>query len=68
MAVTRRSFLKSSGLAVSGLIAAPSFLRRTALADTIAATGKDRPIIIAIFQRGAADGISMVVPFGDKSY
>src|SRR5262249_46242030 len=29
---------------------------------------KDRPIFIAIFQRGAADGISMVVPFGDRNY
>ncbi|HWP44535.1 MAG TPA: DUF1501 domain-containing protein [Blastocatellia bacterium] len=68
MALTRRSFLKTSGLALSGLVSAPSFLRRTALAETLAAEGKDRPIIIAIFQRGAADGISMVVPFGDKSY
>ena len=46
----------------------PSFLMRTALAQKNAGPGKDRPIIIAIFQRGAADGISMVVPFGDKSY
>jgi uncharacterized protein (DUF1501 family) len=68
MAVTRRFFLKSSGLALASFAAAPSFLKRTALAQTIGGTGKDRPIIIAIFQRGAADGISMVVPFGDKSY
>src|SRR5438876_4771212 len=68
MATTRRYFLKSSGLALAGLAAAPSFLVRTALAQTNAAHGKDHPIIIAIFQRGAADGISMVVPFGDKYY
>ena len=66
MAVTRRFFLKSSGLAMASFAAAPSFLQRTALGQTVA--GKDRPIIIAIFQRGAADGVSMVVPFGDKSY
>ena len=68
MAVTRRFFLKSSGLALASFAAAPSFLKRTALAQTVGGAGKDRPIIIAIFQRGAADGISMVVPFGDKSY
>ena len=35
---------------------------------TGSASGKDRPILIAVFQRGAADGISMVAPFGDRNY
>ena len=39
-----------------------------AFAQTTAAAGKYHPIIIAIFQRGAMDGISAVIPFGDKSY
>lgn len=68
MALTRRYFLKSSGIALAGFAATPSFLIRTALAQTNGGSGRDRPIIIAIFQRGAADGISMVVPFGDKNY
>ena len=68
MAVTRRFFLKSSGIAMASLATAPSFLKRTALAQTPAAAGKDRPIIVAIFQRGAMDGISAVIPFGDKNY
>ncbi len=68
MAVNRRTFLKSSGLALASFAAVPTFLQRTAFADKLAATGKDRPIIIAIFQRGAADGVSMVVPFGDRAY
>ncbi|MEK6301760.1 MAG: DUF1501 domain-containing protein [Acidobacteriota bacterium] len=68
MAVTRRFFLKSSGVAMASLAAAPSFLKRTALAQTIGGTGKDHPVIIAIFQRGAMDGISAVIPFGDKNY
>jgi len=38
------------------------------MAQTNTAHSKDRPIIIAIFQRGAADGISVVVPFGDPHY
>jgi uncharacterized protein (DUF1501 family) len=68
MALTRRYFLKSGGVALAGFATAPSFLVRTALAQTNAGRQADRPVIVAIFQRGAADGISMVVPFGDKHY
>jgi uncharacterized protein (DUF1501 family) len=66
MAITRRYFLKTGGVALASFATAPSFLMRTALAQTAASS--DHPIIIAIFQRGAADGISMVVPFGDRDY
>jgi uncharacterized protein (DUF1501 family) len=68
MDVPRRFFLKSCGLALVSFAVAPSFLKRTALAQTLARAGKERPILIAIFQRGAADGLSMVVPFGDRHY
>ena len=68
MAQTRRYFLKSGGVALASFAAAPSFLIRTALAQDNGNRGVDYPIVIAIFQRGAADGISMVVPFGDKHY
>ena len=68
MAVTRRFFIKSSGITLASFAAAPSFLKRAALAQTTAAAGKDHPVIIAIFQRGAMDGISAVIPFGDKNY
>src|ERR1700681_876020 len=68
MAISRRYFLKSGGVALAGMASAPSFLVRTAFAQSNAASGKDHPVIIAIFQRGAADGISMTVPFGDKNY
>ncbi len=68
MPITRRFFLKSSGLALVSFSAAPSFLRRAAFAQTAGGAGGDRPILIAIFQRGAADGLSMVVPFGDRGY
>jgi uncharacterized protein (DUF1501 family) len=68
MAITRRYFLKSGGVALASFAAAPPFLVRTALAQTNTKGGAYHPIIIAIFQRGAADGISMVVPFGDKHY
>jgi uncharacterized protein (DUF1501 family) len=69
MSQSRRYFLKSTGLAMASFAAAPSFLVRSAMAqEASAVSGKDKPILIAVFQRGAADGISMVVPFGDRSY
>ena len=68
MTTSRRYFLKSGGVALASLGSVPSFLLRTAMAQTNTAHSKDRPIIIAIFQRGAADGISVVVPFGDPHY
>jgi len=62
---TRRSFLKGGALACVALGAAPRFLVRTALAQERA--GKPK-VLIAIFQRGAVDGLSMVVPHGDPDY
>ncbi|HEY7868573.1 MAG TPA: DUF1501 domain-containing protein, partial [Methylomirabilota bacterium] len=62
---TRRSFMKSGALALFALGGPPRFLVRAALADT----RTERPkILIAVFQRGAVDGLSMVVPHGDPDY
>ena len=62
---TRRSFMKGGALALLGLGAVPRFLVRAAYAQG----GATRPkILIAVFQRGAVDGLSMVVPHGDPSY
>jgi len=63
MELTRRFFLKSSGIALVGLSAVPSFLARAAAA--VAGRGK---ILVVIFQRGAADGLNIVVPHGEKDY
>src|SRR5947209_19633507 len=62
---SRRVFLKNGAFAFVSLGFAPSFLARTALA-----AGKSgRPkTLIAIFQRGAVDGLSVVVPFGESEY
>src|SRR5262249_24738944 len=64
--IDRRVFIKSSGVALATFATTPSFLLRTALAQTD--RPKSRPIVVAIFQRGAVDGISMVVPHGDPHY
>jgi uncharacterized protein (DUF1501 family) len=62
---TRRSFMKGGALALFALAGAPRFLLRTALAEERAARPK---ILVAIFQRGAVDGLSMVIPHGDPGY
>src|SRR5918998_2028624 len=69
---SRRFFLKQGGVALAsiGLAAgAPSFLQRVALAEglSVAPTGR-RKTLIAIFQRGAVDGLNMVVPHGERRY
>ena len=60
---TRRLFLKSSGLAMFGVGAAPLWLARAADAP-----GARKKVLVAVFQRGAVDGLNVVVPFGEKSY
>lgn len=64
--ITRRFFLKSGALAIAGLGAAnvPSFLQRAAAATE----GARNKTLIVIFQRGAADGLNVVVPHGDAAY
>ena len=62
---TRRSFMKRGALALLGMGSVPRFLVRTAYAQ---GTGARPKILIAVFQRGAVDGLSMVVPHGDPSY
>ena len=61
--ISRRIFLKDGGLALVSLGFAPTFLART-----IAAGAARQKILIAIFQRGAVDGLNMVVPFGERDY
>jgi uncharacterized protein (DUF1501 family) len=61
---SRRYFLKSSGLAMASLGLAPLFLGRIARGEP----QKKGKILITIFQRGAADGLNIVVPFAEKAY
>ena len=63
--ISRRVFLKDGAFAMVSLGFAPSFLARTAFA---AAPAQRPRQLIAIFQRGAVDGLNMVVPFGDAEY
>src|SRR5206468_11685828 len=61
--ITRRYFIRASAIAAAGFGAAPSWLLRAA------AQGQSRrKILVAVFQRGAADGLNIVVPFFEKRY
>src|ERR1700689_1771092 len=62
---TRRIFLKDMGIAMFGLGTAPAWLARASAADSVTARKK---VLVAIFQRGAVDGLNVVVPFGDRRY
>jgi uncharacterized protein (DUF1501 family) len=67
----RRYFLKSSGIALASfglMAAAPEFLHQFANAQTLTDRRGKKKILIAIFQRGAVDGLNMVVPFGESEY
>ena len=61
--VSRRIFMKNGSLALLSLGFAPSFLART-----VEAARHPHKILITIFQRGAVDGLNMIVPFGEDAY
>ena len=66
MSLTRRIFLRNGALAVVGTAAVPSFLTRAALASI--ENGGRTTRLVVIFQRGAADGLNIVVPHGEPQY
>ncbi|HEY3101278.1 MAG TPA: DUF1501 domain-containing protein [Methylomirabilota bacterium] len=61
--LTRRALLKGGACALAAVAAPPRFLARAALA-----ADARRKVLVAVFQRGAVDGLSMVVPYGDRDY
>jgi uncharacterized protein (DUF1501 family) len=63
----RRVFVRDGALALVTLGLSPSFLRRATFAAELKNAKKGK-ILICLFQRGAADGISMVVPHGEAAY
>lgn len=61
--LSRRYFIRASALTVAGAGLAPSWLLRAA-----SPAEEKKKILISIFQRGAADGLNIVVPFFEKRY
>src|SRR5579883_2087285 len=63
---SRRVFLRNSALAMVGMGTAPLWLKRALYASD--APSPRKKILVAVFQRGAADGLNIVVPHGEKAY
>src|SRR4029077_9963912 len=61
-----RVFLRNSALAVAGTAAVPSFLTRAAF-GAVDVGGRTKRLVV-IFQRGAADGLNIVVPHAESQY
>src|SRR5215469_2950662 len=63
--ITRRAFLQNGTMAVVGTAAIPSFLTRAAWGTASSQANKR---LVVIFQRGAADGLNIVVPHAEPAY
>jgi uncharacterized protein (DUF1501 family) len=66
MAISRRIFLRNSAIAMAGMGSAPLWLERAAFAGD--QQGARKKVLVAIFQRGAADGLNIVIPHAEKHY
>src|SRR6202023_1489174 len=64
MRFSRRYFLKQGGVALVGLSAMPAFLQRAAAGPPM----PNKKQLVVLFQRGAADGLNIVVPFAEPNY
>jgi uncharacterized protein (DUF1501 family) len=66
--ISRRFFLRAGTIALASFGLDPLFLDRAAYAfphRRLVARGKT---LVCLFQRGAVDGLNMVVPFGERAY
>ena len=67
----RRYFLKTSGIGLASfgfMAAAPDFLHQFADAAALRDGYGKKKVLVTIFQRGAVDGLNMVVPHAESSY
>lgn len=65
--MNRRAFIREGSFALLALGLPPAFLSQPLLARSLSA-GAKKKTLICIFQRGAVDGLSMVVPYGEEAY
>ncbi len=65
--VTRRGFMRGGAMALVGTSAIPAFLTRAVFAEATTAAANKKKLVV-IFQRGACDGLNVVVPYAEKNY
>ena len=61
--MNRRIFLKNGSMAMLALGFAPGFV-----VNSLKAARARRKVLVTIFQRGAVDGLNMIVPYGEEWY
>jgi len=66
MAISRRQFLKRTGVATAGALFGPSFFSNPFLRSAMAATIGDR-YFITLFLDGGNDGLNTVIPVTNGS-
>ncbi|WP_263365597.1 DUF1501 domain-containing protein [Edaphobacter bradus] len=64
---SRRGFMKGGALTLVGTSVIPAFLKRSVLAEMTTAATNNKKLVV-LFQRGAADGLNIVVPYREKNY
>ncbi len=64
MKLSRRELLRSSAYAMAGLATSPNWLHFGGIAKADDAD----TVLVALFLRGAADGLSLAIPHGDPLY
>lgn len=67
MAITRRALMRNGAMALVGTAAIPSFLTRALYAAETTSRGRGQRLVV-LFQRGAADGLNIVVPHAESYY
>src|ERR1700722_15826960 len=67
MNTPRRIFLRNGALALAGTTGLSAFLTRAVMAATSEATAQGKKLVV-IFQRGAVDGLNVVVPYREPNY
>ncbi len=65
MTITRRAFMRGGAMAVVGTAALPSFLTRAVFGAEM--NGGNKRLVV-VFQRGAADGLNIVIPHAERAY
>ena len=66
--ISRRVFVKAGALGLISLGLEPLFLGRAAYALRSSRPKAGGRVLVCVFQRGAVDGLTMIVPWGDAAY
>ncbi len=66
--ISRRIFVRAGAIGLVSFGLDPLFLSRAAYASRPAFQPSSRKTLVCLFQRGAVDGLSMIVPHGDEQY